>query len=89
LRALRIFFRENQAFEKKSEEGLTRIDAFGAGGQEEKSKSAPLKSARVRHPSGLSASLCGTRPENGVVVARFRIALVAGELPLARPPWLV
>ena len=29
LRALRIFFRENQAFEKKGEEGLRRIDAIG------------------------------------------------------------
>jgi len=29
LRALRIFFRENQAFENKAEEGLMRIDAIG------------------------------------------------------------
>ncbi len=29
LGALRIFFRENQGFEKKGEVGLTRIDAIG------------------------------------------------------------
>ena len=29
LRALRIFFRKNQAVEKKAEEGLIRIDAIG------------------------------------------------------------
>jgi len=29
VRALRIFFRDNQAFEKKGEEGLMRIDAIG------------------------------------------------------------
>jgi hypothetical protein len=28
LRVLRIFFRENKAFEKKGEEGLMRIDAI-------------------------------------------------------------
>ena len=29
LRVLRIFFRENQAFEKEGEEGLMRIDPSG------------------------------------------------------------
>src|SRR5712692_5563228 len=60
LRALRIFFiKEKRAFEKKGEEGLTRIDAIVEepnrkenlqSGEEGKSKPAPLKSARDAAP---------------------------------------
>jgi hypothetical protein len=48
--ALRIFFRENQAFERKGEEGLVRIDAFGEEPNRKKNLQAVRKESQNPHP---------------------------------------
>ncbi len=50
LRALRIFFRENQAFEKKAEEGLMRIDAIGEEPDRKENLQAVRKESENPHP---------------------------------------
>src|SRR5712692_8121956 len=50
LRALRIFFRENQAFEKKAEEGLMRIDATGEEPNRKENLQAVRKESENPHP---------------------------------------
>ena len=45
LRALRIFFRENKAFEKNGEEGLKRIDGIGEEANRKENLQAVRKEA--------------------------------------------
>jgi len=50
MRALRIFLRENQAFEKKAEEGLMRIDAIGEEPNRKGNLQAVRKGSQNPHP---------------------------------------
>jgi hypothetical protein len=50
LRALRIFFRENKAFEKKAEEELARIDGIGEEPNRKENLQAVRKESQNPHP---------------------------------------